>query len=138
MPRRQLFTAARASLDEALDLTPDAARFDVRMEPDGSERTIKLACVNTGENGWFAYGEFEAITALDQMEIITPEEIARVTVQELVGRQTGRDVVGAIDASILGSTYKGGLLRQVALDRISMIEDMGSVPSIALGEPSTP
>jgi len=138
VPRRPLFTAVAASLDEPLDLTPDPEPFPVRKEADGADRTIKLACVNTGENGWFAYGEFEAITALDQMEIITPEEIARATVQELVGRQTGRDVIGALDASILGSTYKGGLLRQVALDRISMIEDMGSVPSVALGDLGPP
>ena len=79
--------------------------------------------MNTGENGWFAHGEFEAITALDQMEIITPEEIARATVQELIGRKTGTDVIAAIDASIMGPTFKGGLVRQVALDRIAQLEE---------------
>ncbi|MHC4959458.1 MAG: hypothetical protein ACYTGN_13915 [Planctomycetota bacterium] len=136
-PKRPLFQAKTASLDEPLDLTPDSSNHTVRNDESGP-RTIKLACVNTGENGWFAHGEFEAISALDQMEMITPEEIARATVAELTGRQTGQDIIGALDASIMGSTYKGGLLRQVALDRISMIEDMGSVPSVALGDLGPP
>ena len=135
---RPLFLAQSASLNENLDLTPDPSGFSVLVDEDGSERTIRLACVNTGENGWFAHGEFEVITALDQMEMITPEEIARCAVQELVGCSTGRDVLAALDASVLESTYKGGLLRQVALDRIGMIEDMGSVPSVALGDLGPP
>jgi len=96
--------------------------------------------VNTGENGWFTHGEFEAITALSQMEMVTPEEIALDAVQELVGRSTGRDVLAALDASILGPTYKGGLLRQVALDRIALLEgeDHGGVPSVALGDLGPP
>jgi hypothetical protein len=135
---RPLFEARRASLDDALDTTPDSDPFSVRKSDEGRERSIRLACVNTGENGWFAHGEFEAITALDQMEMNTPEEIARSTVQELAGQSTGLDVISAVDSSILGSTYKGGLLRQVALDRIGLIEDTGSVPSIALGDLGPP
>ncbi|MDH3590274.1 MAG: hypothetical protein OER88_00230 [Planctomycetota bacterium] len=134
---RPLFEAQRADLGAPLDLTPDPSRFAVRQDAAGA-RTLRLACVNTGENGWFARGEFEAITALDQMEMITPEEIARASVQELCGRTTGSDVLGAIDASILAPTYKGGLLRQVALDRIQQIEGEGSVPSIALGDLGPP
>jgi hypothetical protein len=137
-PRRPLYEARTASLEEPLDTTPDPDPFHVRTDDSGQERTIRLATVNTGENGWFAHGEFEAITALDQMEMNTPEEIARSAVQELCGRSTGLDVMAALDASIMGPTYKGGLLRQVALDRIGLIEDQGSVPSIALGDLGPP
>jgi len=136
--QRPLYASQKASLAEPLDTTPDAAAFDVRRDDDGGERTIRLACVNTGENGNFAHGEFEAITALDQMEIITPEEIARATVMELKGHSTGRDVIAAIDGAILGPTYKGGLIRQVALDRIHELEAGGSVPSVALGDLGPP
>jgi len=135
---RPLYRARSASLAEPLDTRPDTSVFEVAKDAGGARRTLRLACVNTGENGWFAHGEFEAITALDQMEMITPEEIARGAAQELCGRQTGRDVLAALDASILGPTYKGGLLRQVALDRISTIEKEGSVPSIALGDLGPP
>ncbi|MHC4549524.1 MAG: hypothetical protein ACYTEZ_12190 [Planctomycetota bacterium] len=135
---RPLYQARAAALDEALDTRPDTSAFEVCQDADGKPRTLRLACVNTGENGWFAHGEFEAITALDQMEMITPEEIARATVQELGGLSTGTDVLAALDASILGPTYKGGLLRQVALDRILEIEVEGSVPSIAIGDLGPP
>jgi hypothetical protein len=135
---RPLYEARARSLDEPLDTTPDAAPFAVRRDGDGRPRTIRLACVNTGENGWFAHGEFEAITALDQMEIITPEEIARCAVLEICGRSTGRDVLAALDASMLDPTYKGGLIRQIALDRIRLLEGEGSVPSIALGDLGPP
>jgi len=72
------------------------------------------------------------------MEIITPEEIARAAVMELCGHSTGRDVLAAIDGALLGPTYKGGLIRQVALDRIQQIEDEGSVPSVAIGDLGPP
>ncbi len=136
--QRPLFEAREATLSEPLDTTPDSDPFEMRKDGSGQARTLKLATVNTGENGWFAHGEFEAITALDQMEIITPEEIARATVQELVGRNTGFDVIGAIDASIMGPTFKGGLVRQVALDRITQLETEGAVPSVALGDLGPP
>ncbi len=135
---RPLFEAREGTLDEPLDTTPDGDAFRVRTNDRGEARTLKLATVNTGENGWFAHGEFEAITALDQMEIITPEEIARQTVQELVGRSTGHDVIGALDASILDPSFKGGLVRQVALDRITKLEEDGAVPSVALGDLGPP
>jgi hypothetical protein len=137
-PARPLFEARRASLDEPLDTRPDATRYEPRRAANGQARTLRLACVNTGENGWFAHGEFEAITALHQMEMITPEEIAEVTVQELTGRSTGRDVLSALDASILAPTYRGGLLRQAALDRLQQIDREGAVPSVALGDLGPP
>ncbi len=137
-PARPLFEARRATLDEPLDTRPDASRFPQRRSSTGQPRTLRLACVNTGENGWFAHGEFEAITALHQMEMITPEEIAEVAVQELLGRSTGRDVLSALDASILAPTYRGGLLRQAALDRLQQIDREGAVPSVALGDLGPP
>ncbi|MFV1960184.1 MAG: hypothetical protein ACC662_12315, partial [Planctomycetota bacterium] len=135
---RPLFEAQEETLEVPLDPTPDSARFRVRTNDAGRERTLELATVNTGENGWFAHGEFEAITALDQMEIITPEEIARQVGMELVGQSTGHDVLAALDASILDPTFKGGLVRQVALDRITQLESEGQVPSVALGDLGPP
>ncbi|MGQ0612730.1 MAG: hypothetical protein ACT4PV_03140 [Planctomycetaceae bacterium] len=142
---RPLYEAKRASLGEPLETAPDAAGYATRREGGGGRgggasggRTIKLACVSTGENGWFARGEFEAITALDQMEMITPEEIARSAVQELAGRSTGRDVLAALDASILAPTYKGGLVRSVAVDLLAQLDGIGSVPSVALGDLGPP
>ncbi|HKP86929.1 MAG TPA: hypothetical protein VJZ26_12580, partial [Blastocatellia bacterium] len=38
---------------------------------------LEMVGVDTGENGFFARGEFEAVTSINQMEFVTPEEIAR-------------------------------------------------------------
>jgi hypothetical protein len=78
--------------------------------------------LDSGENGLFSPDEFEAITALGLMEFITPEEIARDAVREIVGHPTGRDVVAALDASTSGPTYRAGVLRQSALAYMEELE----------------
>lgn len=93
--------------------------------------------VDSGENGLFSAYEFEALTALGLMEYITPEEIARDAVREIVGHPTGRDVVAALDASTSGPTYRAGVLRQSALEHMDRLEAQGT-PSVGfemLGPP---
>ena len=46
------------------------------------------------------------------MESVTPEEIAQNVVSELLGGNTGRDIVAALDASVMGPSYRGGMLRE--------------------------
>ncbi len=99
---------------------------------------LRVPIVDTGENGVFTRGEFAAITALGQMEFITPEEIAQVVVQELRGGNTGRDVLAALDGSVLGPTYRAGLLRSRALLDLARIEADSGLPSIALGKLGPP
>jgi hypothetical protein len=99
---------------------------------------LQSAYINMGENGLFAREEFATITALGQMEMITPEEIAEYVVLELMGRPTGRDVVAALDASTAGPTYRAGLLREAALKRLDQLEARHHARSIAfemLGPP---
>jgi hypothetical protein len=99
---------------------------------------LQSAYINMGENGLFAREEFATITALGQMEMITPEEIAEYVVLELMGRPTGRDVVAALDASTAGPTYRAGLLREAALKRLDELEGRHHARSIAfemLGPP---
>ncbi|MFI5279770.1 MAG: short-chain dehydrogenase [Gemmatimonadales bacterium] len=101
-------------------------------------QTLHSAYINMGENGLFAREEFATITALGQMEMITPEEIAEYVVLELLGRPTGRDVVAALDASTAGPTYRAGLLREAALKRLDQLEGRHHARSIAfemLGPP---
>jgi hypothetical protein len=91
-----------------------------------------------GENGLFAREEFATITALGQMEFITPEEIAEHVVDEIEGRPTGRDVVSALDGATAGPTYRAGILRQAALKRLDALEAQHGVRSVAfemLGPP---
>jgi hypothetical protein len=93
--------------------------------------------VDSGENGLFSAYEFEALTALGLMEYITPEEIARDAVREIVGHPTGHDVVAALDASTSGPTYRAGVLRQSALEHMDRLEAAGprSVGFEMLGPP---
>ena len=60
---------------------------------DDLGRPLESVFINVGENGVFARQEFQTVTALGQMEFITPEEVADYVVMELEGRPTGRDIV---------------------------------------------
>lgn len=105
-------------------------------EPLG--RNLEAPFIDTGENGIFSRAEFEAITSLQQMEMITPEEIADATVLELKGGNSGHDVVQALDGAVYGPTYRGGVLRGRALYRLEQLEEESKVPSVAfemLGPP---
>lgn len=93
---------------------------------------------DTGENGFFARQEFEAVTSLGSMELITPEEIADYVVTELQGRPTGHDVVAALDGATSGPTYRAGIVRAGALAKLAQLERQHGVRSVAfefLGPP---
>ncbi len=83
---------------------------------------LRSVFIDTGENGLFSRAEFETVTALGQMELITPEEIAEVVVREVLGGNTGHDIVAALDAAVLGPTYRGGALRHVARELLRQLE----------------
>ena len=127
-------------------------RFDCRTPVDLSEAFTELPegrCEDTGEalesvwldageNGLFSLGEYETISALGLMEIITPEEIADAAIAEIRGRPTGRDIVGALDAATMGPTYRGGAMRETALRYMEELEAKHGVRSVAfemLGPP---
>ncbi len=94
---------------------------------------LETTFVDTGENGLFTRGEFAAITAMGQMEVVTPEEIARAVVLELRGANSGKDIISALDGAVQGPTYRAGLLRQMALEDLAKMEENRTVHSVALG-----
>lgn len=119
---------------------PSSGKF-VFDEKDGVSDTgdvFRSVFIDTGENGIFSRGEFQAISALGQMEIVTPEEIAEYAVFEILGGNTGRDVIQGLDAFTLGPTYRGGMLRELAVKKIAQLENENNVASVAfelLGPP---
>lgn len=115
-------------------------RLILRGDENQYARISKLfmAGVDTGENGFFARGEFEAITHINQMEFVTPEEIAQQALLEIQGSNTGYDVIGGIDSSILNPSYRAGVLRQTALDKLARIEEQTQSHSVALGQLGPP
>jgi NAD(P)-dependent dehydrogenase (short-subunit alcohol dehydrogenase family) len=127
-----------------VDCGADGTRLDGRLRlaedgvaaPTGANLTAPF--IDTGENGIFSRGEFEAISSLQQMEMITPEEIAEHVVFEMKGGNTGHDVINALDGAVFGPTYRGGVLRSRAVERLARLEAESGVPSVAfemLGPP---
>jgi NAD(P)-dependent dehydrogenase (short-subunit alcohol dehydrogenase family) len=119
----------------AVPLAEALEASDSWREAGGAIRGVFL---DAGENGLFSPAEFETLTALGLMEFITPEEIAQDVVREIRGYPTGHDIVAALDASTSGPTYRAGVLRQHAIQRMDDLEREHGVESIAyemLGPP---
>jgi hypothetical protein len=131
----RLFQPKQTTLkaNSSLQLQEDTSAY-----PDRGE--LRMAVCDTGENGLFCHGEFQSITAHGQMEFLTPEEIADVVLLELHGANTGRDVISAMDASVLGPTYKAGMVRANTLKLLDQIsnESEDALPSVALGQLGPP
>ena len=126
-----LYGARTDRLEGSLQLRIDPSEFVHRSD-------LELPVVDTGENGVFTKGEFEAITSLGQMEFVTPEEVARHCVQEISGINTGRDVVGTVDSSVLGPSYRAGVLRSRVLDELRVLEESSGTHGVALGQLGPP
>lgn len=121
-------------------IEPLAETLTLKSEKGLFERLgkLKMAVVDTGENGIFGKGEFEAITSLRQMEFMTPEEIAAQVVLEIKGSNTGYDVIAAIDSAVMNPTYRAGVLRQFALEEVARLERETESHSVALGQLGPP
>ncbi|TAK12636.1 MAG: short-chain dehydrogenase [Anaerolineae bacterium] len=105
------------SIKDAANLAP-SGKFG-----DATGKVMEAVYINTGENGLFAAGDFALITALGQMQFITPEEIAHAVVTEILGGNTGKDIIGALDGAVMGPTFRAGYLRQAAINRLEQLED---------------
>lgn len=99
---------------------------------------MMMAGVDTGENGFFTLGEFEAITTLHQMEFVTPEEIAQNVVLEIQNANTGKDVIGAIDGAIMDPSYRAGCLRAPVINELKLLEKKTNSHSVAIGQLGPP
>jgi hypothetical protein len=124
-------------LPRPVPLAGDAA-FEEDAGDYRTEGPLQVPVVDTGENGVFSRGEFAAITALGQMEFVTPEEIAALVEREIDGRTTGHDVVAALNGAVLGPSYKAGLVRANAMVALDALERESALPSVALGQLGPP
>lgn len=125
------------SLDNILKLEDELTlRLDEKIKTTGEK--LKSVFIDTGENGTFSRGEFEAISAQGQMEYVTPEEIADDTIYEIRGGNTGHDIINALDNATLEPTYRAGYLQHTAVDKLEELEELHGVSSVAfelLGPP---
>ncbi|MBT3234710.1 MAG: hypothetical protein HN353_02040 [Bdellovibrionales bacterium] len=111
----------------------DSLTLRVNSDSYQDSGPLNLVGIDTGENGFFSRGEFEAITYLDSMEFVTPEEIARNVLCELSGDNTGKDVIAAIDGSVMDPSYRGGYIRNYARTEMIELEKKQECPSVAIG-----
>ncbi|MEP0822296.1 MAG: short-chain dehydrogenase [Ignavibacterium sp.] len=112
----------------------------LQEEHVGKKTTAPLRSVfiDTGENGIFSRGEFEAIATPGQMEFVTPEEIAESVVFEILGGNTGHDIINALDNATLNPTYRAGFLFESAVREMKRLESVYKTRSVAfeiLGPP---
>ncbi len=128
--------------DEAVELTDTLAKGLKKpvgyLEENGKAKELIAPFIDTGENGVFSLGEFETITDEGQMEFITPEEIAQAAVWEIYGRNSGFDIVAALDNSTMGPTYRAGYMREQALESLKRLRKETGIESVAfeiLGPP---
>ena len=104
---------------------------------------MQTVAVDCGENGLFSADEFRALSAPGSMELISPEEVAEVTVQELLGIPTGRNVLAAVAGSVLPSGYRAGTMRPATdqyLDKLletTKESDEGGLSSISSSTKAT-
>ncbi len=136
--RAFLVNAHEEAIGGTLNTREEAGKFG-RFE--GRDVPLKIIGADTGENGFFSIGEFQAITYPRQMEYVTPEEVARTTVLEILGASTGRDVLSAIDGAITEPSYRAGVLREQAIRQMQQLERAAAgeiLPSIAVGHLGPP
>ena len=102
------------------------------------DRSLRSVFIDTGENGIFSRGEFEAIATPGQMEFVTPEEIADTVLYEIRGGNTGHDIINALDNATLNPTYRAGYLYESAIQEMKALERQHQTKSVAfefLGPP---
>ena len=127
------------------DCSPDDPyKINKNLELKNSSKTTKTneplrsVFIDTGENGLFSRGEFEAITTPGQMEYVTPEEIAESVIYEIKGGNTGHDIINALDNATLSPTYRAGYMFHSAFSKMQELEKEHNVDSVAfelLGPP---
>lgn len=130
---------------ELFDCPPDNAyklkdKLKIRIPDFGKPtgKNLKSVFIDTGENGIFSKHEFEAISTPGQMEYVTPEEIAETVVYEILGGNTGHDIINALDHATLEPTFRAGVMLESALKKMTSLEKTFGVDSVAfemLGPP---
>jgi hypothetical protein len=129
---RAVFASQKESLGEML-------RFKLPESDFVKQNELEMVGVDTGENGFFGLGEFEAITNMKQMEFTTPEEIAEVVLLEIKGRNTGLEVIAGLDAAVMNPSYRAGFLRHLVVERVRQMDvNEGSGHSVALRDLGPP
>jgi hypothetical protein len=87
--------------------------MDVRENELDYAKLAKMStiAIDMGESGLFTADEFRTLSAPGSMELISPEEVAEVCIQELLGIGTGNNVLASIRGAVLRPGYRAGTVR---------------------------
>lgn len=81
--------------------------------------------IDTGENGVFSLDEFKTITSIGLMEFVTPEDIAHHVIMNIIGINSSKDVIAAIDGAVMEPTFRAGVLRRDAIEEATRLGSSG-------------
>jgi hypothetical protein len=133
-----------------LRLDGDSGEASLNVRENEAEDYPKLkemtaVAVDMGENGLMTADEFRILSAPGSMEMISPEEIAEICVQELLGIGTGHNVLAWIRGSVLTpGLFRAGVSRTSAercfgkLDELDATRKAATMPYVALGRLGPP
>jgi|GEM_PF-1018276 len=93
---------------------------------------LKMAAVDSGENGFYGLGDMTTITALGQMGCITKEEVGFAVAEALEG-STKYDICAALDAGCLGPSFNAAFERNFILNKMKELNSTLEYPSVAAG-----
>jgi len=122
----------------ATQLGPELVKIPTETWSRLQDEFLESVYIDAGENGYFSAGEFSVLTSEGQMEFVTPEEIADLTLIEIKGGNTGNDIIASLDGSVLAPSYRAGLIRKDALEKMDALEQETGKDSVAfelLGPP---
>ena len=88
---------------------------------------MQTVAVDCGENGLFSADEFRALSAPGSMELVSPEEVAEVAIQELLGVPTGHNVLTAVAGAVLPPGYRAGTMRPLSNQLLDDLLEQTSV-----------
>ena len=113
-----------------LDLTQANAFSNHR--PIKLNDTLKMAAINSGENGYYGIADMTTITTLGQMGCITKEEVGIAVAESLEG-STRYDMCTAMDSACLGPSFNAAFERRYILEKMKEMDRKLETRSVAAG-----
>ena len=108
------------------------------LKSAGPKKDFSALFVDTGENGQFSQEEFRTISNPGQMGMVSREELGKIVVDEIFGKKTGKNIILALQKSVVGPSKKGQSLRKRTLREMQKMVRRERKPSLAfeiLGPP---
>lgn len=90
----------------------------VKTRNEEKKSIFKGIGISTGENGFFGREEFKAITALNQMELITKEEVSN-SVIDIIKGNLNKDILNLMDRGSLTPTKNFFKKRNFAINTLN-------------------